>query len=134
MQRKCISAVLWQNPIKHSLNVHPNVFDSFYRTVTHGEPPQGEGSMGFAQAGLPQHSNAVSPHFTIEALPSVASQFSFIRTLQIPLQKIHNISVGHEKPPYMLFFCFKPIEPLGSGCQLLRVICWSLIFDIIYSS
>ena len=79
--------------------------------------------MGFAQAGLPQHSNAVSPRFTIEARPSVASQFSFIRTLQIPLQKIHNISVGHEKPPYMLFFCFKPIEPLGSGCQLLRVIC-----------
>ena len=38
MQRKCISAVLWQNPIKHESIIHPDVFNSFYRTVTHGEP------------------------------------------------------------------------------------------------
>ena len=29
------SAVLWQNPIKHTSNIHPNVFNSFYRTVTY---------------------------------------------------------------------------------------------------
>ena len=34
-KRKCISAVSWQNPIKHTSNIHPNVFHSFYRTVTH---------------------------------------------------------------------------------------------------
>ena len=37
MQRKWISAVLWENPIKHVLNIHPDVFNSFYWTVTHGE-------------------------------------------------------------------------------------------------
>ena len=37
MQRKCISAVLWQNPIKHASNIHPNVFNSFYQTVTYGK-------------------------------------------------------------------------------------------------
>ena len=37
MQRKCISAVLRQNPIKHASNIHANVFNSFYRTVTHGK-------------------------------------------------------------------------------------------------
>ena len=36
MQRKCISAVLWQNPMKHASNIHPNVL-SFWQTVTHGE-------------------------------------------------------------------------------------------------
>ena len=30
-------AVLWQNPIKYASNFHPNVFNSFYRIVTHGE-------------------------------------------------------------------------------------------------
>ena len=35
MQRKCISAVLWQNPIKHASNIHPNLFNSSYRTVIH---------------------------------------------------------------------------------------------------
>ena len=37
MQKKCISAVLWQNPIKHESIIHPYVFNSFYRTVTLGE-------------------------------------------------------------------------------------------------
>ena len=36
-QRKCISAVFWRNTIKHASNIHPNVFNSFYRTVTHGK-------------------------------------------------------------------------------------------------
>ena len=33
----CVSAVLWKNPIKHASNIHPNVFNSFCQTVTHGE-------------------------------------------------------------------------------------------------
>ena len=37
LQRKCISAVLSQNPTKHASNIYPNVFNSFYWTVTHGE-------------------------------------------------------------------------------------------------
>ena len=37
LQRKCISAVLRQNPMKHATNIHPDVFNSFCRTVTHGE-------------------------------------------------------------------------------------------------
>ena len=37
MQRKCISAVLWQNPIKNPSNFHPNVFNSFFWIVIHGE-------------------------------------------------------------------------------------------------
>ena len=37
MQRKCIFAVLLQNPIKHASNIHPNVFNSFYQTVAHGQ-------------------------------------------------------------------------------------------------
>ena len=32
-----ISAVLWENPIKHASNIHPDIFNSFYRTVTQGE-------------------------------------------------------------------------------------------------
>ena len=37
MQRKWISAVLWENPIKHASTIDPDVFNSFYRTVTRGE-------------------------------------------------------------------------------------------------
>ena len=38
MQRRSISAVLWQNPIKRaSIFTFLNAFNSFYRTVTHGE-------------------------------------------------------------------------------------------------
>ena len=36
-KRKLIYAVLWENPIKHAENIHPDVFNSFYRTVTLGE-------------------------------------------------------------------------------------------------
>ena len=35
MQRKCIFAVLWQNPLKHVSTIYPNVFNSFYRTAKH---------------------------------------------------------------------------------------------------
>ena len=37
MRRTCVSAVLWQNLIKHAPNIHPDVFNSFYETVIHGE-------------------------------------------------------------------------------------------------
>ena len=35
MQKECISAILWPNPIEHAPNIHPNAFKNFYRTVTH---------------------------------------------------------------------------------------------------
>ena len=35
MQKECISAFLWPNPIKHAPNIHPNPLNSFYRTVTY---------------------------------------------------------------------------------------------------
>ena len=35
MRRKGISAVLWENPTKNASNIHPDVFNSFYQTVTY---------------------------------------------------------------------------------------------------
>ena len=32
-----------------------------------------------------------------------------------PLQKMHNISVGLDKPPHMLFFCFKQSSLFGAS-------------------
>ena len=37
MQRKCISAVLWWNPVYYAPNIYPNVFNSFYRNVIYGK-------------------------------------------------------------------------------------------------
>ena len=51
--------VLWQNPIKPASNIPQTVFNSFYRTVTHGESHR-----VFTSS---QHSNGVSQHFTQEA-------------------------------------------------------------------
>ena len=37
ISRKCIPAVLCQNPIKHASNIHLNVFNRFFWTVAHGK-------------------------------------------------------------------------------------------------
>ena len=76
MQRKCISAVLWQNQIKHESNIHPNVFNSF---VTYGESHKQD-----FHKPLDFHSNSISPHFTIEVLPSVSSPFFSLEPSKSP--------------------------------------------------
>ena len=83
MQRKYIFAVLLQNPIKHASNIHPNVFNSFYQTIAHGENKR-----TFTWPPVPQHFSSQNP--------------------PISLQKIHQISTGPEKPPHhTLFFSLK---------------------------
>ena len=69
------------NPVSHAPNIHPNVFDSFHRTFTHGE------SHRIFTNSSP--SNDVSLHFTIEPLPSTTYPFSFIRTLKTIEKQIH---------------------------------------------
>ena len=77
-----------QNPVKHSPNIHPNVFNSFCRTVIHGQ----------------SHLNKISLHFTIEPLPSVASPVFPHQNPPSPLEKILKISDGPEKLSCRLFF------------------------------
>ena len=84
-----------QNPIKHSPNIHPNVFSSFCRTVIHGQ------SHGISTSSP---LNKVSLHFTIEPLPSVASPIFPHQNPPSPLEKIHKISEGPEKLSCKLFF------------------------------
>ena len=50
-----------------------DVFKSFYRTVTHGE-----------FHGIFTSPSRVSPHFTIEPLPSVASSFFSLKNSKAP--------------------------------------------------
>ena len=40
MQKKQIyfCSFFWENPIRHASNIHPVVFNGFYRTITHEEP------------------------------------------------------------------------------------------------
>ena len=52
------------NLIQHAPNIYPHVFNSFHRTIIHGESHRIFTS--------PPPSNSVSPNFTIELLPSVA--------------------------------------------------------------
>ena len=55
--------------IKHTPNICPNVTNSLRRSVIHGSPTE------FPQTSSPfKPSSSVSPHFTTEVLPSVASQ------------------------------------------------------------
>ena len=77
----------------------PDVFNSFYRTVTHGRTSH----WIFTR---PCSCNA-SPRFTIEPLHSVASPFFFHYSHPNSLQKICEILIGPEKPPHSLFFRFK---------------------------
>ena len=62
MPRKCISAVLWQNPIIQS-SMH-QIFTHMYSIVSIG-PSFKENLTGFSYFG-------VSPHFTVQPLPSVS--------------------------------------------------------------
>ena len=73
-----ISAVLWENPIKHASNIHPDIFNSFYRTVTQGES-----------------------HRIIykEILLPMVNPFSHIWTSQQKSpKKVHVISTAHPPP------------------------------------
>ena len=78
MQRKCISAVLWQNSIKHPPIFTSDVSNNFYRTITHGGPSH----RIFTSPPPPPLacSCSISQSFTVEPLTSVTSLF-FITVL-----------------------------------------------------
>ena len=86
MSWNCIFAVLWQHPLIQS--ICPNVFNSFYRTVIHGE------SHGVFTS--PSPSNGVHPHFTIERISSVAYPFFHIRLLEA---NSHSSLLGNDPRP-----------------------------------
>ena len=68
-----------KNPIKHASNIHPDVFNSFYQTVTHGES-----------------------HRTMykEILLSMVTPFFGIWTSrQKSPKQAHVISTAHDPPP-----------------------------------
>ena len=91
MQRKCISAVFWQNPIKH-----PPDFHQIYLSVSIG-PSHVKGCTEFSKDPL---GNNVSPHFTIESHSSVASPFFHYNPLSL-FQTLHKISIGPDEPPHI---------------------------------
>ena len=84
----------------------PDVFISFYRTITYGEffhkPHKIFTSPPPTLNHQPPPSNVVSPHFSVEPFPSVASHF-FIKTVQVPLKR-YNISIAPCKLLLILFF------------------------------
>ena len=108
-----------------STKYSPDVFKSFYRTVTHGgfhgifKPPPFplSNKVSLHSTIEPKlqelQETPPSPHFTVEPLPSVASPFFSLKTPS-PLQKIHNTSIGPGKPPHTLFFCFKQNPLFGA--------------------
>ena len=92
MQRKCISAVLRQNPIKHPRNIH-QMYSSVFIGLLHIE----DHPTGFSQASP---SCTISPHFFL--LPPHFLYF-FCYNPPSPLHRIYNILIGPDKPPHMLF-------------------------------
>ena len=92
--RECISAVFWRNLIKHALNLHPSVFNSFHMTLIHGEshriftspPPYG-----------------ISPHFTQNFFLLLPHHFFYFKSFQ----KMSKILISSEKCRHTPFFCFK---------------------------
>ena len=54
------------------------------------------------------------PQISLQNLFSCLS-FFFDQETPSPLQKMHNISVGLDKPPQMLFFCFKQNSLFGAS-------------------
>ena len=82
--------------------IFPDVFSSFYRTVPYN----------FHKPPLPP-SNGVSPNFPTK--PLLLPLIFFDQETPSPLQKMHNISVGLDKPPHMLFFCFKQSSLFGAS-------------------
>ena len=113
MQRKCISAVLWKNPIKQPANIH-----HMYSACSIGPSHIEDHPTGFSQTSP---SGSISPCFTTEPVPSVASPYFFHCSPPSLLQRLYRISIGPDKPPHTLFFCFKknllfgdsPISPLA---------------------
>ena len=82
-------------------NMH-QIFTQMYLTVSIG-PSHMESPTRFSQVSTPESStNGVSPYFTKEAIPSVASPFFLCKNSWSPVQKIHKISVGPKSllPPY----------------------------------
>ena len=87
-------------------------FTQMYSTVS-------KGSSGIDEEilrSLPP-SNRVSPHFTIEPFPFVASPFFPQPNPPNTFQKINKISKGYEKPPHTLFFGFNKIHSFGQSVR-----------------
>ena len=86
-----ISAVLWENPIKHASNIHREVFNSFYWTTIHGE----------------------SHRITYEEILSMVTQFFCIWTSQQKsLKQVYAISTVHYPPPIPQNNSRKYINPI----------------------
>ena len=115
MQRKCISAVLWKNPIKQPPNIH-----HMYSACSIGPSHIEDHPTGFSQTSP---SGSISPCFTTEPLPSVASPYFFHCSPPSPLQRLYRISIGPDKPPHTLFFCFK--KNLLFGDSPISPPCWN---------
>ena len=104
MLSKCISAVLWRNPIQHAASIHLNAFNSFQSTIICGE------SHKIFIRSL-AHSNGVHPHFTKEPLScSVASSFFLHQISPTSIHKINKFSIGQKSFVTCHFFCFKDIS------------------------
>ena len=109
MQRKFISDVLRRNPIKHESNIHLNVYNSFYLTITHGESHGIFKSTSHRPSPYitPQHPIGAPLYFAKEALPSVASLFFLHQNPPSSFQKTrYRISISPEKPLHTLFLIF----------------------------
>ena len=63
------------NPVQHAPNIHPNVFNSFHKTVILGE--------SYGVFTSPSPSNDFSIHFTMKPLPSVTYPFFLYQNPQI---------------------------------------------------
>ena len=89
-------------PNQVCIKYSPKICKRFYRAVTHGK------SYGiFISIHPNKHSNNISPHFTIEALSSVAFTVFLQQNLPRSIQKIHKALLGPERHPHTLFFRFK---------------------------
>ena len=92
--KKCISAVLWQNPIKH-----PPAIGQMYSVVSIGWPGM-ENPQNFHKPP----SNKVSSHFTIETLLSVASPFfSSLQPSKPPPNNTQDFNRSWQGPSHVIF-------------------------------
>ena len=115
MQRKSISAVLWQNPIKNASNVPPNVFNSFYRTVTHGE------SHGIFTNPSRLKTLTAFPHIHYKNSSFSYMHFFFNRTYQVPSKDVLDFNRSWKASSHVIF----PL-PLKCKCSLSRPWCPNL--------
>ena len=96
IQRKCISAVLWQNLLKYAPSIDPNAFNSFLIIVTHGE------SHGiFTSSPQTMFSNILMQRLFLLLSPYLF----FIRPSKVP-PKVKQDFNKFWKPPHALFFHF----------------------------